>query len=214
MAIIKTVLGNIKGKVGNMILYEVQGQVRIRSTPLKVKDPKTPGQRAHRNRVRGVARLFRMLDLQLYADWQRAAEGMLASGYNLFVKRNLPYITAEGEVGQADAIGVSDGRLPLPEGLQAEAGEDGTVRITWERETRPCDWEVSRDLLQIVAYGAPKEGKAVKVRVVDPAAARRTDLHCEWQLPEGTPRPVRLYGYFRNALTSDATPSFYIGSYE
>ena len=80
MAIIKTVLGNIKGKVGDMILYEVQGQVRIRSTPLKVKDPKTPGQLAHRNRVRGVAGLFRMLDLQLYADWQRAAEGMLASG--------------------------------------------------------------------------------------------------------------------------------------
>ena len=78
MAIIKTVLGNIKGKVGDMILYEVQGQVRIRSTPLKVKDPKTPEQLAHRNRVRGVARLFRMLDLQLYADWQRAAEGMLA----------------------------------------------------------------------------------------------------------------------------------------
>ena len=168
-----------------LALLRVTGRENIESVIAYLE--KTPEQLAHRNRVRGVARLFRMLDLQLYADWQRAAEGMLASGYNLFVKRNLPYITAEGEVGQADAIG---------------------------RETRPCDWEVSRDLLQIVAYGAPKEGKAVKVRVVDPAAARRTDLHCEWQLPEGTPRPVRLYGYFRNALTSDATPSFYIGSYE
>ena len=115
------------------------------------------------------------------------------------MKRNLPYITAEGEVGQADAIGVSDGRLPLPEGLQAEAGEDGTVRITWERETRPCDWEVSRDLLQIVAYGAPKEGKAVKVRVVDPAAARRTDLHATRS--RATPPPASTSGAM-NRLTA------------
>ena len=49
-----------------MIVYEVNGQVRMRSEPLRVKDPKTPGQLAHRNRVRGVARLFRMLDLQLW----------------------------------------------------------------------------------------------------------------------------------------------------
>ena len=50
MAIIKSILGSIRGKVGNMIVYEVNGQVRMRSEPLRVKDPKTPGQLAHRNR--------------------------------------------------------------------------------------------------------------------------------------------------------------------
>ena len=58
MAIVKPTLGKISGRVGNTIVYEVKGQTRMRSEPLDVKNPRTPKQVAHRNKVRGISDLF------------------------------------------------------------------------------------------------------------------------------------------------------------
>ena len=89
MAIVKPTLGKISGRVGNMIVYEVKGQTRMRSEPLDVKNPRTSKQVAHRNKVRGISDLFNSTDMRLLGTFDRATADSLMNGYNLFLKRNL-----------------------------------------------------------------------------------------------------------------------------
>ena len=76
MAIIKPFsVGKTKGKLGDIIYYEVAGEIRARMVPTEVKDAKTPKQMAQRSRMKGVAEQYGMLDTQLYAYWKSLTEG-------------------------------------------------------------------------------------------------------------------------------------------
>ena len=44
-------LGEAAGKLGNVIFYTVDGQLRARKKPQRVKNPRTPKQTAQRMRV-------------------------------------------------------------------------------------------------------------------------------------------------------------------
>ena len=55
MGIIKPgVLGETTGKVSNLIFYNVNGQLRVRKCPAKVRNPRSPKQTAQRTRVKRI----------------------------------------------------------------------------------------------------------------------------------------------------------------
>ena len=53
--------GELAGRLGNVIYYTVNGQLRARKKPGSVKNPRTPKQTAQRMRVKGIGALFRGL---------------------------------------------------------------------------------------------------------------------------------------------------------
>ena len=72
--------GELAGRLGNVIYYTVNGQLRARKKPGSVKNPRTPKQTAQRMRVKGIGALFRSLDIPLRCVWNRLAEGLPKSG--------------------------------------------------------------------------------------------------------------------------------------
>ena len=183
MAIVKPTLGKISGRVGNMIVYEVKGQTRMRSEPLDVKNPRTPKQVAHRNKVRGISDLFNSTDMRLLGTFDRATADSLMNGYNLFLKRNLKALNA--------------------------------VRFAWGELCNP-DWNNSWDKLQVAAYGKclEEDDDELYLYLLAKDIAPVHKHRCEWHLPENTPRPVWLYGFFSNEVSGKGTDSFLIGKFD
>ena len=215
MAIIKPTFGKISGRIGNTIVYEVNGQTRVRSGSSKVKNPKTPQQVAHRNKVRGISELFHSTDMRLLGTFKRATADTLLNSYNLFLKRNLDALDDEGRVGDPARLCPAAGVLPLPSPISVEAGEDGTLRFEWGESHNP-DWSRSFDKLQVAAYGeCPNAGDEdlhlyLLAKDIAPVYKRK----CEWRLPEDTPRPVWLYGFFSNEVSGKGTDAFFIGHFD
>ena len=215
MAIVKPTLGKISGRVGNMIVYEVKGQTRMRSEPLDIKNPRTPKQVAHRNKVRGISDLFNSTDMRLLGTFDRATADSLMNGYNLFLKRNLKALNAEGQVGDPAKLCLAAGVLPLPSSLSVETEEDGTVRFAWGELCNP-DWNNSWDKLQVAAYGEclEEDDDELYLYLLAKDIAPAHKHGCEWRLPENTPRPVWLYGFFSNEVSGKGTDSFLIGHFD
>ena len=215
MAIIKSVLGKISGRVGNTIVYEVKGQTRMRAEPLHVKNPRTPRQVAHRNKVRGIADLYYSTDMRLRGTFDRATADTLMNGYNLFLKRNLKALDKEGQVGDPAKLCLAAGVLPLPSSLSVETSEDGTVRFAWGELCNP-DWNNSWDKLQVAAYGEclEEDDDELYLYLLAKDIAPAHKHRCEWRLPENTPRPVWLYGFFSNEVSGKGTDSFLIGKFD
>ena len=126
MGIIKPgVLGETTGKVSNLIFYNVNGQLRVRKCPAKVRNPRSPKQTAQRTRVKGIADLYALLDDQIYYNWKALAEGTTANGYNLFMSHN---------IRELEEIMVVDETMV-------------------ERSTGHYEWQVPEELAPAQAYG-------------------------------------------------------------
>lgn len=209
MAIIKSQLAeHLSGKLGNFIVYEVKGQLRVRTRPSKYKDRKSPSQLASRAGVRGIARLYRQLEPTLRVYWKTAAEDLSLNGYNLFMSRNKHCLSHDGTLSDFAAFKICDGKLPLPSSFQSEMTTERIVCMEWSCET--SNWMAHEDFLQIAAV-SPVEGLEKRIRVIASTKIRRKDGRCEWQLPAGETSPLHLYAFFHSSYTGDVSPSVYLG---
>lgn len=89
MAVIKQgILGGLSGKIGNVVGSSWKGIAVLKSLPLSVANPKSPGQVAQRNRFTGCVEAARILLAALIQTyWNPFAQRM--SGYNMFVSENV-----------------------------------------------------------------------------------------------------------------------------
>ena len=70
----------MRGKVGNLIFYEVNGTTRVRSVPLEYRDANTESQRQTRRRLVVAVRFYQHLkETLLWRVWREAARGAAAS---------------------------------------------------------------------------------------------------------------------------------------
>ena len=174
MAIIKPFsVGKTKGKLGDIIYYEVAGEIRARMVPTEVKDAKTPKQMAQRSRMKGVAEQYGMLDTQLYAYWKSLTEGTAMNAYSLFVSRNIHNIDGNGEVVDYAELCVTAGDLLVPSWVRMEEAEDGQRLVTWDASAEGWGNHAAKDQLQLAVHTLRGNKGRERIKVVAETAAER-----------------------------------------
>lgn len=200
--------GELAGRLGNVIYYTVNGQLRARKKPGSVKNPRTPKQTAQRMRVKGIGALFRSLDIPLRCVWNRLAEGLPKSGYNVFMNRNIHSLNEEGQIANPAQFLVTDGGRRTPEWVKGEWMEDGRMAITWDT-TAGEEINSRKDRLVIVTQGYYAPFWMVMTLVAEETAAERHTGQYVWT-PTDKMKEAQVYGFFKN-FDGEASKSFYLG---
>lgn len=118
------------GQVGGIIQYEVRGQLRVRSCPESVRNPRTPAQTDHRNRFALASSYVRSLG-DVYKVGYRDYNTSISQRANI-VKQ--VYDNALTPAGTIDPLKVLTSRGPItrPQGISVEKSHN-LLRITWFR---------------------------------------------------------------------------------
>lgn len=127
MAIIDNeILKGCRGKLGDFIVYQYRGKTCLRARPEKANMTLSSGMVCQQERIAGVAAFYRAAKaVGMHHIWNRAAMGTRLTGYNLFVKRNLPAFAGMGHVGDFGKVHLSTGPLPFPDRMNiAQGAED------------------------------------------------------------------------------------------
>ena len=211
MAIVETgIFQKMRGKLGNLVVYEVNGQKRLRTKPQEYNDRKSPEQLAHRSKVRGIAALYKRLDAPLRFYWKELTKGTTMNGYNLFLSMNIHNLTEEGTLKDMTQLCLCKGDLSVPSEAQAIRKEKGVVEITWSTASLTANEQT--DYLEAVVYARPTNGEE-EITTLPHYASERQKGHYLWQTPEnqafqGT---TYLYGIFKDRVTGEVSNSFYLG---
>lgn len=207
----KSALGQVKGKLDNLVFYEVAGQQRIRSLPGSYKDNKSPKQLAHRAKVRAVASLYGAIDLQLDAYWKELVKGTTMSAYNLFFSRNIGNMTPEGGIADFSKVVVTQGDVEASEWWKAELKEPHLLEVQWDVHAQQAN--ASWDYVQLaVLYDAPVPEKR-KVRVEALYEAKRSDGRLVWRFGKERAGVRHVYAFFRARFENEVSESCYLGCF-
>lgn len=199
----------LRGALGNIVIYKVGDQIRVRGRAGKYKDRKSPEQMAHRSKVKTIAKLYHHLDLQLIIYWKQLTTGTPLSGYNLFMKENIRKITDEGTIADFSLFRISKGVLPLPLQIEAEITPEKKIRIEWEVQSKTG--LMGSDSLQLAVYTPAKKDNP-KIRIIELPPVSREAGHYEFQLPDTIQNPAHYYAFFKSKYTNDISDSCYLGS--
>lgn len=212
MIINSSLFNEAKGSLGNMIVYTVKGQVRVRAKSMSHKDKKSIRQLEQRQRIKGITRLYQLLDFAFLYSWKERTRQMTMNGCNLFIKENIGNITPEGQVDDPALLRISTGPLPLPREFRLSRDENEDFILTWDTDKQELETIRYDDLLQIGVYGYSLEVKETAVLHLRHVKPSRRDCQCRFGLPPGT--GVRhLYASFKCLYTNEYSESVYIGSY-
>lgn len=135
MAKVRSDLGGaISGLIGPIVYYNYNGKTYIRAKMRdRAKNSWSPKQVLYRQKVSRTAAFWKLLkNNPVIKTYKLAAENM--SGYNLFLKTNLPAFVGDGSKMDLERLHLSFGTLPLPLQLKAVA-----VAV----EGSPVKWNVS-----------------------------------------------------------------------
>ena len=138
MARVRSDLGGaISGMIGPVVYYNVKGKTYIRSKMNeRPKNSWSPEQVLYRQKVSRTAAFWKLLkDNPVSNTYKLAAENM--SGYNLFLKTNLPAFVGDGAKMDLDRLHLSFGTLPLPLHLKAVAveGDPKKWNVSWKDDS-------------------------------------------------------------------------------
>ena len=123
-------LFEFRGRVGDAVVYPLNGKMCMRRLPTR-REPLCREMVEQQQRVKSVARLYRAMKCAgLSGAWEQAEKPAGWSAYNLFVQRNLPVLTGDGEIGDFRSLVVTEGGTINDERLRIN---DGSLIINDER---------------------------------------------------------------------------------
>lgn len=173
--------GAISGTVGPVVYYYVNGKQYVRSAIRdRAKDSWSEGQVIYRQKVSKVGAFWKLLIKNpVRLTWNLAAENM--SGYNLFLKTNLPAFVGDGTKMDLDRLHLSIGTLPLPLHLNAiaEQGDPMKWKVSWKDDSGIGLSKSSDELIVVFAH----DGKFSNPVATGAKRGQETALV---QVPEGT----------------------------
>ena len=181
------ILGPFSGKVGSIVGSHWKDVNYIRSRPRPSKSD-TEGQKKQRLKFKGVASLASsLMDTLVRPVWNLSAGNM--TGYNLFVKTNLPAFNEEGELANFDALSASIGNLPPATDLTVKDDTEVSsgITITWSDESASGIGKAS-DKLHLLTIA---NGKAYVI----PTSAIRSTESIDIELPL-SPGKIHVYAFF------------------
>lgn len=202
MGIIKQgILGGVSGTVGNVVGGSWKGISYLRVKADHYTDANSERQVQHRSRFSACVALAKsILESIIRPIWNKKAVKM--SGYNLFVKNNLPAFDENGAVGNYADLQFSIGDLPLPENIQVadDAATEGGISITWEDNSGEGS-ALATDELRLVAIS---EGE---VNVLQNVNIARNARAANILLPFGAGVEAQVYVFFESMENYTFSPS-------
>ena len=154
------ILGGFSGKVANIIGGSWKGIAYMRSQPVSVANPNTPGQQAQREKFSTVVELaVKYLNGIVKPLNDRFA--VRQSGFNLFVSRNIHAFDNNGDFLPGTGLEIARGNLLLPANLAVSGTNASTsVDITWDDNSGGSTVRQS-DLLYAICINDTKSESAI-----------------------------------------------------
>ncbi len=205
MAEINHLFSGGRGKMGNLVFYQMNGKTIVRTKPAHFSDKKTPAQLAQRQRmqvINGFLNPFRELIRTTFAAEAEGRSALQAAqSYNM---RNA--LTGEYPdimVDKNKAL-LSQGILPLPKSASVAAKPEGLL-ITWENSDETATATAGDTLLVIALF------KAGNCRYQF-TEARRADGQYLWKLPQTIDENALpdVWIAFQDRKRTALSPSLYI----
>lgn len=198
-----------RGSLGNIIIYKVGDQIRIRTKPLTHRDKKSVRQLAQRLKLKKCLSLYGLLDSIFLYSWRTKAKNTAMNGCNLFIKENIRNFTDEGEIADWANLKICAGSYPFPENWRVEQASPGMLTLCWNPEDQSV--LAFDDILQIGAYGFADDDEEVETlfRVKNVRAVRR-EGECCFRIPASR-STLHFYACFKNLYTNEYTDSIYLG---
>ena len=204
--LLDSLLGNLSGRVGNMVFYNYRGKTCARRRCWKQNSPGSVAQLQQRNRMRAACIFYRALVAAgLKEAWNKAAEGSLLSGYNLFVRLNIQVISGQGLITDFSRIRLVSGGLPLSDMMEVKRLSPTTVGVRWQ--LKAC---CSRNRLSDrLALAFMKSEGIYTVRMVDTGGVCHSACEARIEVPEELAAYPHCYCFFRSARTAETSESRY-----
>ncbi|WP_316814282.1 DUF6266 family protein [Pedobacter heparinus] len=151
--------GNYKGKLGNLIFYEVKGKQMVRSVG-KITVPPTPAQLQNRNELEAVVSFLKPLKELISIGFHLKAKGTTCTAYNKAVSYNKLH-AVRGAYPNAfmvyEEVLVTEGKMQAAINPAVELTMDG-LSFSWHCPA-DLEWPRPNDQVILLAY-FPKLEKA------------------------------------------------------
>jgi len=187
--------GSISGMIGPVVFYKLNGKSYARTAPKeRDKNSWSDGQLNYRKKVSKLAAFWRQVTpLPIRQIWNLAAEQM--SGYNLFLKTNLPAFSADGLEIDPEWLHFSSGKLPLPHKLKAIriVGDPNNIEVTWQDDS-DIGLALSNDEMTMVIAHEGKFTAPIATGIV------RKQQTAAITLPSGIGEIQGIYLYFASDI--------------
>lgn len=194
------------GKLEGIVVYMHRNQRCIRSKPSVRRRLSSPGVLAQQERIAALSIFYRALeDVGMYGCWQKAAEGLPQSGYNLLVKANLPAFSGQGTIGDFSKIQLTEGRVCLPDNLRLQPMEGDRWLLTWNN-TPYSPWSKEDDRLWI---GLMKDEETFDIEPLKIGDCNREQEQAIFRIPPLLKDYVHLYVVFCSCTDGTCSKSRY-----
>src|SRR5690554_731708 len=205
MAIIDNLFDSGRGRLGNLVVYKMNGMGIIRSKPQHYHDRKSPAQLTQRQRLQAVNNFLNpfsgFLKLTFSVEKPGRTARSEAQSYNMHNALSGAY--PDIHIDKSKAL-LSRGSLPVPVSTTVTAQPEGLL-IEWENEPEDARRNPN-DTLVVMAW-SEKQGSA-DFRFTD---TRRSEGRYTWKhaLPDGS---VDVWIAFRNQGQTAMSNSLYVGN--
>ena len=125
------IIQNMSRRAGNFVYSSWKG-INVIKRYKKPVDIKSPKQLEVRNAFADAGRIWKSLPQKIKDSWNKSVIGLAMTPRNMFIKKNCAAIR-NGNPGQISFKNGTD----LPCLINAEAGEAGTIKITYKEKTAP-----------------------------------------------------------------------------
>lgn len=197
---------NIKGRIGNLIFYEVNGQQRVRTHKNKRAAPPNCSQILNRCRMRAAVSLYRANQgTEIPHIWKQEAKGMMMSGYNLFISANMPVFDQNHQISDYSRLHLSRGKLELPLQLEVTAYGNGQVSVCWQNILPDCSHRMV-DFLHAVWL---KTNGSFSLQTVVLPMITRAEEKADLSIAEAGKKSLHLYLYFSDRDGNCFSPDKY-----
>jgi hypothetical protein len=191
------------GKLGNVVFVKREGKTYVRMAPEYTKDSWTPRQKQHRERFRLVNSFCLQFKFNIIKPIWNLKPGS-GSGYNRFIKANMPAFGLDGKLVDKSGLHFSDGVLPVPYHFIVEKSETGAnkIAVSWENDMLMSSVYEKDDLLLVTSFGERFNGPYN-------TGKRRSELKAILELPEESSPVQAVYLFFASYDRKKYSPDKY-----
>ncbi|MCW0481161.1 hypothetical protein [Gaoshiqia sediminis] len=156
------ILGSVSGKLGPVVVVKRGDTTYIRTAPTYKPDSWSERQVQHRQRFKAVSAFCRQHQQTLIRPIWNNLEGR-SSGYQRFLKANMPAFGPGGILEDLSLLHVADGTLNLPFKLNVRLAEQDPARVevSWHNGDFPSKQGLDDELLFVTVSGNELKGPFV-----------------------------------------------------
>jgi hypothetical protein len=188
-----------EGKIGNLVVYTMNGNTYIRTRPSQYKDKKSTAQLQQRRRFDLVLRFLKPLKDLIRIGFANDAIGRTAfqAAQSYHLKHAINNDDSSICLDYSKTL-LCKGAVPLPQVIDVYQKED-RILIKWENSS---SYQNNRDALIVAAY---KDGLAD----FQLTGIIRSKQEFEWKTPLATKKDIHFWLAFRSYKEDDVSDSLY-----